>query len=65
LSCLTGDERGEFALKAINQDNNNVLDTKSSKVNLNAYPNPNNGLFQVMIDNPQENSVLELYDFTG
>jgi Secretion system C-terminal sorting domain len=65
LPCLIGDPTDVLALNAIKQDNNSTLSTQLSKTELKAYPNPNSGIFQVLIDNPQENAVLDLYDFTG
>ena len=68
VTCFVNDESNEndlLALKANKQENNKTLNTSSSKINLKAFPNPNNGVFQVLIENPQENSVLDLYDFTG
>ena len=68
LTCFVSDESDEadlLALKANSKENNKTLNTSSSKLNLKAFPNPNNGVFEVLIENPQENAMLELYDFTG
>ena len=37
----------------------------STKMEMKAYPNPNNGHFDVVLSSLQENTVLELYDMTG
>lgn len=68
VTCFVSDESDEndlLALKANKQENNKTLNTSSAKVNLKAFPNPNNGVFEALIENPQENAMLELYDFTG
>lgn len=65
VTCFVNDEADLLALKANKQENNKSLNTSSSKLNLKAFPNPNNGVFEVLIENPQENAMLELYDFTG
>lgn len=64
ISCLTNDEEDnpEFALKILKPLTNNK---PSTKMDMKAYPNPNNGHFDVVLSSLQENTVLELYDMTG
>jgi Secretion system C-terminal sorting domain len=64
VSCLTSDEEDnpELALKILKPLSNNK---PSTKMDMKAYPNPNNGHFDVVIDGLQENTVLELYDMKG
>ena len=63
--CFTGSDEDVLSLQAATKDNKALQNQQASKFSLKAYPNPNNGVFQVQIDNPQENAVLDLFDFTG
>jgi hypothetical protein len=64
--CFGGGGSDETAaLKAPKSATNSESGTKSLVTTLTAFPNPNNGVFQVQIENPQENGVLDLYDFVG
>lgn len=65
LTCAANLADEPISLQTNKQDNNSAMSTKLSKTDLKAYPNPNNGVFQVFIESPQENTVLDLYDFTG
>jgi hypothetical protein len=51
--------------RAILKNKNDSENPHLTTISLNAYPNPNNGVFDIVIDNPQENGTLEMYDFTG
>jgi Secretion system C-terminal sorting domain len=64
ITCLTGneEENTEFALKVLKPLYNGK---SSSKIDIKAYPNPNNGRFDVVVESLSENTVLDLYDMTG
>ena len=63
ITCFSGGDDGEtFALKSSNPSTNGK---PVSKMALKAYPNPNNGFFNVDVESPQENSVFELFDVAG
>lgn len=64
--CFTGGGSDETsALKVAKPANNNSAAAKSTLTTLTVFPNPNNGVFEVQIENPQEKGVLDLYDFVG
>jgi Secretion system C-terminal sorting domain len=65
VTCFADDGGDVAAMAALKPANTPATSTKSPITTLNAFPNPNNGIFQVQIENPQENGVLDLYDFTG
>lgn len=65
VTCFA-DDGGEIAARTVLKPTNTpASNTKSPMTTLNAFPNPNNGIFQVQIETPQKNGVLDLYDFTG
>ena len=63
--CFAGNDDDVAALRAVVKDNKPLQNWQVSKSSLKAFPNPSNGVFKVIVENPQSNGVLELYDFTG
>lgn len=65
VTCFRGGDEDVAALRAVVKDNKPLQKWQLAKSSLKAYPNPSNGVFDVVIDNPQANTVLDLYDFAG
>ena len=65
VACFRGDDVDVAALRAVVKDNKPLQNWQLVKSSLKAFPNPSNGVFDVVIDKPLDNAVLDLYDFTG
>ena len=65
VACFRGDDVDVAALRAVVKDNKPLQNWQLAKSSLKAFPNPSNGVFDVVIDKPLDNAVLDLYDFTG
>ncbi|MDZ7878849.1 MAG: T9SS type A sorting domain-containing protein [Saprospiraceae bacterium] len=65
LLCFGGGNDDMAALRSIVKDNKPLQNLQLSKVELKAFPNPNNGVFEVVIEKTQENTSLDIYDFSG
>ena len=65
VACFRGNDEDVAALRAVVKDNKSLQNWQLNKSTLQAFPNPSNGVFAVEVQNPQANTVLDLYDFTG
>jgi Secretion system C-terminal sorting domain len=60
VTCFMDESNDAVALKSNTQNAQQML-----KTGMKVFPNPNNGVFEVIVDNLQENTRLDLYDLTG